>query len=124
MPQVTLEYSDNVDVGDLKGIALGIHQILSDELPTQLETCKTRIVKHKDYLIGDGNNKSCAFMHIDIRIMAGRTKEVINITTKKVLRYIWDNLPDQGALKLDITSEISDLPASYVKHIRKEGAST
>jgi 5-carboxymethyl-2-hydroxymuconate isomerase len=112
MPQITLEYSDNVKVGDLKSALLGLHQILSKMLPTQVESCKSRIIRHKDYLIGDGDERN-AFVHVDIKIMAGRTEDVVNNTGKAAVEYLRDQFQDSDGLNLQITVEISNLSAYF-----------
>lgn len=114
MPQITIEYSDNVKCSDLKSTASGLHQILCQMLPTEVRNCKTRIIMHEDYLIGDGN-ESGAFVHVDIAVNGGRTMEVINSTAKVVLEHMRNAIGDQGP-GLQITVEIRELSAAYFKY--------
>jgi 5-carboxymethyl-2-hydroxymuconate isomerase len=115
MPHVIFEMSDNVIEKDLREIMTEIHQILTDTLPATLESCKTRVVRHKDFLVGNGN-KSKAFIHLNIHVLAGRSKETLDLTVSKLMsalqRYFKESL---HILDLSLSVGMGLLPESYYK---------
>ncbi len=115
MPHVIFEMSDNVIEKDLKEIMTQIHQILTDTLPATLESCKTRVVRHKDFLVGNGN-KNKAFIHLDIHVLAGRTKETLDLTVSKIMSALQKYFKESfEALDLSISVGMGLLPESYRK---------
>ena len=115
MPHVILEVSDNVIEQNFNEILLEIHQILTETLPAQLESCKGRVIRHKEFLVGDGS-KNYAFIHLSISVLAGRTKETLNLAAEKIIEMLKLNFKgsaDQFDLKLSFS--IQDLPEIYYK---------
>ena len=114
MPQITLEYSNNIIVKDLKALVSELHQIIAEMLPAEISSCKTRIIEHSNYVIGS-DTKNSAFIHLSIRILKGRTEEVKNFTAHAAANYLRKNFAELNeALDLQISVEIGELPI-YVK---------
>jgi len=75
MPVVTFEYTKNLGIDrDVKPFLNRIHQALVDIINTDLLTCRSTVVGHEHYLIGDGNPRH-AFIQLSIRMLPGRNKE-------------------------------------------------
>lgn len=115
MPQIILEASDNIIETDFEQALSEIHQILVDILPTKLEACKSRVIRHKEFLLGDGNINN-AFIHLSIKIVQGRTKEIIDTATNKIMIVLQNNFKEsENKLNLKLSVAIDDLPQSYLK---------
>jgi 5-carboxymethyl-2-hydroxymuconate isomerase len=115
MPHIILECSDNIIESDLKPICADIQNILVDKLPTQLESCKSRIIRHKDYVLGDGNSDN-AFVHLCVSIMPGREQLLINMISEFLLERMKDFFHlSLNHLNLQISIRMNELPISYRK---------
>ncbi|MDP1723096.1 MAG: hypothetical protein Q8L85_00115 [Alphaproteobacteria bacterium] len=115
MPHIILECSDNIIESDLKPICIEIQKILVDKLPTQLDSCKSRIIRHKDYVLGD-NHIDNAFVHVFISVMPGREQKLINSISEIIVdRLKVFFLESRDRLNLQISVAINDLPESYHK---------
>lgn len=115
MPHIILECSDNIIESDLKPICIEIQKILVDKLPTQLDSCKSRIIRHKNYVLGD-NHIDNAFVHVFISVMPGREQKLINSISEIIVdRLKAFFLESRDRLNLQISVAINELPESYRK---------
>ena len=74
MPQISIEYSDNIGSRfDARALAGAVHRLLVEHADAQLPNCKTRLIEQRTF-IGDGSAAS-GMVHIDLRILPGRTEE-------------------------------------------------
>lgn len=116
MPQIIFEYSDNVIEKNMASLLMQIHQILSDKLPTELESCKSRIIKHHDFVVGNGD-KSNAFIHLSIYVLKGRNPELLDSISSIILDKLKHAFQASlNSLKLQITISIQNLPDVYHKY--------
>jgi 5-carboxymethyl-2-hydroxymuconate isomerase len=111
MPQITLEHSKNLKLNDTSKLLLGIHQILAENLPTDIESCKSRIITHNNFLVG--TNPENAFLYLSIHILPGRIDEVINKTTNILSNYLKQNIPLLPSCQISVGIDM--LPTSYQK---------
>ena len=118
MPHVILEASANIKVNT--DILTTIHKILAEQLPTQLESCKSRIIRHNDYVVGDGAVAN-AFVHLTISVMPGRSQELLAAVAGKIMLALKEYF-QQPELNLQITIAIADLPAVYHKYEENGGS--
>ncbi|MCC2646950.1 MAG: hpcD [Rickettsiaceae bacterium] len=115
MPHLTFEYTANIENYDFKSTLKEIHNILAEMLPTKIENCKTRIVKHDDYIIGVGEDNK-AFINISIKILPGRSEELLNSITEKILNHLRQIFSESHKdLNIGISIGISVLPGNYRK---------
>jgi 5-carboxymethyl-2-hydroxymuconate isomerase len=113
MPQIIFEVSDNVIEQDFYSILAEIHQVLTDTLPAKLDSCKSRVIRHKEFLIGDGSEKY-AFIHLSIGVIKGRTKETLDLSANKITSILQDNFAESAnKFTLKISVAISELPEVY-----------
>jgi 5-carboxymethyl-2-hydroxymuconate isomerase len=76
MPHLTLEYSSNVRVDkDLVTLFTGLHDILEQTGGVRRGNCKSRARPVDAFLVGAGSARD-AFVHLDIRLLNGRTVDV------------------------------------------------
>lgn len=114
MPQVILEYSDNVKLADHKSLFLLLHNILAETLPTKISSCKSRAVVCQNYFLGDGNANN-GFVHLSVGVLKGRSEETLAATANKLLEALSNFLDDQmKSINIDISIAISELPATYI----------
>jgi 5-carboxymethyl-2-hydroxymuconate isomerase len=117
MPQLTLEYTDNVvDSVNFDLLFSQLHAILSEVAGIRVENCKSRAVRCCDYRVGAGEAGG-AFVHVEVAILAGRplaTRQEIGRRMLEALRGAYaDTLADRA---LQITVEVRDMEkALYFK---------
>lgn len=116
MPHLTLEYSNNINpTNNLNHLFDNLHNLVANELPTQLSNCKSRCIIHPLFFIGDQNKKN-AFVHLTIKILSGRTDATKKNLAEKVLSLLDDHFrSESNELNLSLSVEILDLDAHYFK---------
>jgi 5-carboxymethyl-2-hydroxymuconate isomerase len=117
MPHLTLEYSANIDQ-EIRADDLfsELHQALASLANLNVENCKGRLVRLEDTYIGRGEPQN-AFVHLDIRLLAGRAPELKRRIGQHCLRFLEDYFaPSTADRQLQITVEIVDIqPEAYFK---------
>ena len=79
MPHLTLEYSDNVTVpAEISVLLNTLHTKLAEVGGIRIENFRTRVYVAERYFIGVGDDRN-GFVHLDIRFLEGRPKEVRDI---------------------------------------------
>ena len=113
MPQISIEYTANLKNSE-KLLALGdpIHTLLVDNLPADRASCRTQFSCLDKFYITDGQSDQ-AFVHVKVRIMAGRTAEVLNHTGQLLLALIKKEIPSEQDVILSM--EIKMLSPHYFK---------
>jgi 5-carboxymethyl-2-hydroxymuconate isomerase len=96
MPHITVEYTENI------GAAADIPGLLRKMVDTVLGPAgggafpaggvKARAYEAKDYVVGDGRDEAAAFVHILIRVAAGRPLEVRQKAFGAVFEVVKDHL--------------------------------
>lgn len=72
MPQITLEYSQNLRWNvSFSSLFLELHHILADVAEIAIENCKSRAVCHGEVFIGEGVADN-SFAHLTIGLYQGR----------------------------------------------------
>src|SRR5687767_11968900 len=99
MPQIAIEYSGNLAAAfDPHALALRIHALIAATIDTELGNCKTRIVEIDRWAIGDGA-PNLAMLHVDLRILSGRTAEQKTRLGEAVLAVAAEALGEPQGLK-------------------------
>lgn len=102
MPNLTLQYSGNLDI-DTHDLLLELHGVLLDsELFEYKHDIKSRAIQFDEFLIGDGLEKN-AFIHLQVCVLNGRTTEQLQQLNEQLLQKIKDN---QKFIHTDVTKEI------------------
>ncbi len=115
MPHVIIELSANVIENNLSNLLVNIHNLLTQKLPTQREGCKSRIIRHQDYVIGNNDSQN-AFVHVTIKILKGRTKETLDDVANAIMQQLKIIFKDSySRLNLQFTIAIEELPEVYHK---------
>ena len=110
MPQVTLEYTANIaQEVHAHELFSELHQTLADVLGVRVDNCKSRAFRLDAYHIGKGEAQN-AFVHLDVRFLAGRPLEVKQDVGQRCLRLLEAYFePSRAALELQITVEVRDV---------------
>lgn len=112
MPHIILEHSDNIK--NPEGIFNKLHQLLESQLPTQLASCKSRSIAYHSFWLGDGSPKN-AFVHLKIKILAGRTDKVKENLAASILKLMRQSFEKKAELNTQLSLEILDLNQHYYK---------
>ncbi|OGT36163.1 MAG: hypothetical protein A3F11_09750 [Gammaproteobacteria bacterium RIFCSPHIGHO2_12_FULL_37_14] len=89
MPILNFEFTDNLKIdSSIKSFLLETHNILVQEIKTDLRTFRSSIAKISDYVIGDGNPNN-AYIILRIQMLPGRTDDIKNRTGKILLEKIY-----------------------------------
>ncbi|NBR94732.1 MAG: hypothetical protein EBT55_00265 [Proteobacteria bacterium] len=79
MPHIITEFSADFSADLAKNLATQVQQhfiSLASEGNFDVTQCKIRFLSFSDYFVGLSNESSASFVHLTIKILAGRTVEV------------------------------------------------
>lgn len=111
MPQILLEYTDNIsERPDFKMLLLSLHFLLQDLASAELAACKSRVKELTNYCIGDGGEQQ-AFVHLSIGLLAGRSQEVkdqVGNAASQLLQKHFQN--SYGNYATQISVQILEMP--------------
>ncbi len=112
MPHIIIEHSANFSADNVQKLFPEIQNIMSSikEGNFDLEQCKARAVSFDEYLVGSLNEEKSSFLHITIKILAGRSAEVRKKLAEMVMNYAKKSYEDSifspsGADKIIALSE-------------------
>jgi len=78
MPHIMLETAgDFISEEDINPLLLSLHKLVSDIAEADINSCKSRLVQHQQYCIGEGK-KDSHFLHLTIKLLTGRTTEQLD----------------------------------------------
>ncbi len=118
MPQLTLEYSSNIiEDADLTSLLKKLNQVISEVGNIDIKNFKSRAVKRENFFVGTGSSAD-AFMHVEFKLLEGRSDELKNKICKTLLELLKENFNESvSKLNLQITVELLDIKkSSYFKH--------
>jgi 5-carboxymethyl-2-hydroxymuconate isomerase len=84
------------------------HQIITEVIDAKLADCKSRVLWHDTYLVGDGSENN-AFVLVKLEILPGRTDQ-----RKKLLAEALTK-----TLKEQLTSALNDFNIQISVHVRE-----
>lgn len=78
MPHIIIEHSSNFSSNEVENLFVDLQKAMASikEGNFDLEQCKARAISFDDYLVGSLNQDKSTFLHVTIKIMAGRSVEV------------------------------------------------
>lgn len=108
MPQLTLEYTDNLDFA-VQPLLAHLHSELVATGAINLKGLKSRAVRHTEYRIADGNPEY-AFVHVNLLIREGRPFEVQQNVARRVMAVLEDTFCDRfESSYLSLTVDIKEM---------------
>ncbi len=118
MPHLTLEYSNNVETTvDQSVLFSQLHRILSDVAGIPEDNCKSRSYQADSFRVGSGAPEN-GFVHLDIRLLDGRTMDIKRQIGRESLRALkaWFR-SDETDGNIQITVDVDDIVReTYAKH--------
>jgi 5-carboxymethyl-2-hydroxymuconate isomerase len=103
MPQLTLEYTDNLEF-DVQPLLARLHSELAATGAINLKGLKSRAVRLDEYRIADGNPQY-AFVHVSLLIREGRPLEIQKDASQRVMKVLEDTFGqrfESGYLSLSV----------------------
>ena len=103
MPNLTLEYTDNLDF-DVQPLLERLHSELVATGVINLKGIKSRVVRYSEYRIADGNPEY-AFVSVSLLIREGRPVEVQKDMTQRVMTVLKETFGERfenGYLSLTV----------------------
>ena len=103
MPNLTLEYTDNLDF-DVQPFLERLHSELVATGVINLKGIKSRVVRYSEYRIADGNPEY-AFVSVSLLIREGRPVEVQKDITQRVMTVLKETFGERfenGYLSLTV----------------------
>ena len=93
MPQLTLEYTDNLEF-NVQPLLARLHTELVATGAINLKGLKSRAIRHSEYRIADGNPEY-AFVHVNLLIREGRPLEIQKDASQRVLAVLKEIFGDR-----------------------------
>lgn len=117
MPQITVDYSDALDLTfDRPGFALALHKAVVETAAARIEACKTRFRITEGNVVGaeaDGH----AIVNVTVALLPGRSDETKAELTEAVLELLREHIePTDGVSTVHASAEVRDLDPSYRKY--------
>lgn|GEM_PF-938721 len=114
MPHITIEYSRNLKEPEKLLPLLGnLQDLLAEALPAKLTSFKSRAKSYDIFVLGNAQPDTC-FVHCQVKVLPGRTKETLDAAAAKVLKSMRDTFQAANA-RLNLSVEIAELGPAYVK---------
>lgn len=112
MPQITLEYSNNLGASQAQALLQKIHAMLHSQLGTEVNNCKSRVICYDHFMIGDGG-EGRAFVHLSVLILAGRSPDQKDQCGKELLELLKLHYhTDLIKMNLQITVHLGEMERS------------
>lgn len=117
MPHIILESSDNISNKlPFEDLFNQLHKLLADTLPTQISSCKSRVITHDRYFVGT-DFKNNVFIHLTMKIMPGRSNEVKQTVGKEALEILKKLSENSNENHISLSVEVIDLDENYFKTV-------
>ena len=108
MPQITIEYTDNLEF-EIQPLLARLHAELAATGAIMMKGLKSRTVCHSDYRIADGNPEY-AFVQASLLIRAGRPPEVQRGFAERVMAVLKETFGDRFENSyLSLTVDIQEM---------------
>ena len=95
MPHIIIEHSINFSKSEANRLLLALNQaiVAIKKGNFNIDDCKARAIYCPNYVIADGKiNSNNDFLHITIRILSSRSKEIQQKLAKNILKTTYDFL--------------------------------
>lgn len=113
MPHLLLEYSNNILESDFIELLQRCHTVMTSRLPTTLESCKSRVLKHDVYCVSDGKPQN-AFVSVTLKIMPGRSADILHKLSEELMEMFTTHFSaSRKKLNCQITLEIVEISNFY-----------
>lgn len=110
MPHTILEYSDNiVEADDFQPLWRELHPLLVEVAQVRLQDIKSRAYRCTAFRMA-GGDPTCAFVHLTIRLLEGRSPAALTRVGTAVLELLRAHFAGSLAQRqCDLTVELADM---------------
>ncbi len=113
MPHIVIEYSANLPhKNELIGVAPLIHYALMETIAASESACKTRLIKHDDFHISNGDPIN-SFVHVSVAILSGRSQEQKDAAGAKIMEILRNAVGLDQGLDVKASVEIRELQTYF-----------
>lgn len=123
MPQMFIDYSDNIQNLDKKKLMLGLNHALFDTgLVGHEHDIKSRVQEVSDFLIGFGDENNSAnnqaFIFVRLQGLSGRTEQQKDLMTENLSQFL-QSFQDYSAkgLEIQLCVEFTEMPREIYKKV-------
>lgn len=120
MPHIIIDHSDNINFGDnWHDIAASCHDLLVEIMPTSAASCRTRIVPHALYHVGDrADQDKKGFVSVTIKALSGRSQDTLTKAGTEIFKLISNHVQkNHPNLHIEFSVEMADLAPVYIKAV-------
>ncbi len=119
MPHLILECSQKIrDELSFADFFKTMHETIGKVASTKVGNCKARVLSYEEYYLGEKEKGEGGFLHLQIRILEGRSAAVKKEMSEKALSLLQNLCEEkkQNMKNIQITVEIQDIDrSSYAK---------
>lgn len=112
MPHFVLECSSNVaQPAEPRAFFTKLHTLLAESGPFKLEEIKSRLIRHDDFLVGDGQPER-GFAHLSLAILEGRDFTLQTSVGQKLMEFLraeFAPAKSAGGLQIALSLEIREM---------------
>lgn len=114
MPHLVIECSNKIsNLINSNIIFPELHKYIVKNLPTDISTCKSRVIVYDNYYVAENNNNE--FINITLKILPGRSSEIKEKIGKYLLGYFKEIANKNIDFNTSVSVEIADLSSFYFK---------
>ena len=107
MPHVRLEYTENVQwKNPIQDFLPKLQAVLIQHARVKPQNCKSRAIELKDYYC-TGKSHSGGFIHLEINLLSGRTKEIKTKIGKECHRIMQNYI--ENIAEIQVSVELRDM---------------
>jgi 5-carboxymethyl-2-hydroxymuconate isomerase len=122
MPHLVIEHSTNIKKSSIKILETEVQNIMESVVEGNFDPdqCKTRSFSFDEYLVGKPDQSTSSFIHITIKILAGRTLEARQKLSEKTLNFAQKLFTDLNIAtkRCDISVDIVEMDRQTYQKVR------
>lgn len=125
MPHLIIEHSINIPTKTVKTLQREVQNIMAEIVEGNFDPdqCKARSHSFDEYLVGKPDQTTSSFLHITIKILAGRTVEARKKLAQKTAEFsqkIFDDLVQEGLKtnRCDISVDVVEMDREVYQKVR------
>lgn len=120
MPHIIIEHSQSINNSSMLNIGNQIQEIMANisQGNFDIDQCKIRTISYQNFIVGLENNNA-DFIHISIKILAGRALEIRQELAQKTFNFVesfYQNLSNKKP-RCDISVDIIEMDRDCYKKI-------
>jgi 5-carboxymethyl-2-hydroxymuconate isomerase len=121
MPHIHLEYSENLHPFDAKPVLTALNRAFFESgYVSNVSDIKSRAVCQEHFVIGLGDDRSDAYLHAKVSLLAGRSMTAQQEISALLLSVLQQQVPARNGLRIQMCVEMLEMNKEiYSKQIVK-----